>query len=152
MSEVGFENWCLSPRPWLWKNWGEAQLKVRARLTDWRNEQHKRSFKTTRTETIVIGIPTKNNNFRYSLIEYSNTNNNISRILLASSLINVSKNVVLKRFINVRYKMTVIKKGKVLATNAPVTNINSSVPPFFKKKRAGWEWSKRTLLLDKRAL
>ena len=65
----------------------------------------------------------------YGLIEYPSelnigSDNSFKEVPVASSLVDLSRNVSLVRVVNVGDKARVIKDGEVLATCAPVTCIN----------------------------
>ena len=76
-----------------------------------------------RTETIISEIINEDS-FRYGFIEYRNNNNSFKGILLASLLVDLLRNVIPVRVVNVNDKARVIKEGEVLAICAPVTCIN----------------------------
>ncbi|GFT67263.1 retrovirus-related Pol polyprotein from transposon 412 [Nephila pilipes] len=78
----------------------------------------------SQTETIVSGTLTEDNNFHYRLIEYPDTNNSNRGVLVASSLVDLSRNVIPVSVANIRDKAKVIKEAEVLATCTPVTSIN----------------------------
>ena len=50
----------------------------------------------------------------------------IKRVLMVSSFVDLSRNVIAMRVINVGDKVRTIKEGKVLATYIPVTCINQN--------------------------
>ncbi|GFU38513.1 retroviral aspartyl protease family protein [Nephila pilipes] len=77
-----------------------------------------------RTETIVSGILTKDNNFHYGLIEYPDTDNSIILVLVASSFVDISRNVIPVRMANISDRAKVTKEGEVLVTCTPMTCIN----------------------------
>ena len=80
-----------------------------------------------RTETIIPGIANGDNNFCCGLIDYRSTDNNFIGVLVASSLVDVSRNVIPVRVINMSDKARVIKEGEMLAACAPVTCINRNL-------------------------
>ena len=68
-------------------------------------------------QTIVPRIVNEDN-FCYGLIEYPSADNNFKRVLVASSLVDLSRNVIPVRIVNVGDKAKVIMEGEVLATSA----------------------------------
>ena len=63
----------------------------------------------SRTETVVPGIVNEDNNFCYSLIEYPCTENSFKGVLVVSSFVDLSRNVIPMRIINVDDKARFIK-------------------------------------------
>ena len=80
-----------------------------------------------RTEMIVPGIVNEDNNSLYRLTEYPRTDYSFKGVLMTSSLLNLSRNVIPVRVVNVGEKARVIKEGEVLAACAPVTCINQNL-------------------------
>ena len=72
-----------------------------------------------RTETIIPRVVNKENNFCYGLT----ADNNFKGVLVVSSLVNLLRNVIMMRAVNVGDKVSYEGK-EVLVICAPVTSIN----------------------------
>ena len=65
-----------------------------------------------RTETILPENANEDYNFRYELIEYPSTDNSLKGVLVASSLVDFSRNMIPVRVVNVADKAKVLMKTK----------------------------------------
>ena len=74
-----------------------------------------------RNETIVLGIINEDNNFRYGLIQYPSIDESVIRLLMPSSLVDLSRKMKPVRIVNASDNARVIKGAKVSVTCALVT-------------------------------
>ncbi|GFX18207.1 retrovirus-related Pol polyprotein from transposon 412 [Trichonephila clavipes] len=77
-----------------------------------------------RTECIILGLITENRKFRFGLIEYPNPDNSKGGVLIASSVVDLSKSVIPVRVANISDKTRTIQEGEVIAACAPVTCVD----------------------------
>ncbi|GFS37938.1 retroviral aspartyl protease family protein [Nephila pilipes] len=93
----------------------------------WISSKKKKNFKSDFKNNELhsySGVLTDDNNFHYGLIEYPDIDNGIRGVVVASSLVDLSRNVIPVRIANISDKTKVIKEGEVLATYTPVNCIN----------------------------
>ncbi|XP_055932048.1 uncharacterized protein LOC129962327 [Argiope bruennichi] len=75
-----------------------------------------------RIEMLVRGAAEKSQNFRHGLTEFPDSENFPKGVLVASALVDLSKETVPVRVVNLTGNPKTIRKGDVLATCAPVTS------------------------------
>ncbi|KAF8778878.1 hypothetical protein HNY73_015561 [Argiope bruennichi] len=86
-----------------------------------------------RIEMLVRGAAEKSQNFRHGLTEFPDSENFPKGVLVASALVDLSKETVPVRVVNLTGNPKTIRKGDVLATCAPVTCIQKH-PEIMSKK------------------
>ncbi|GFS49794.1 retrovirus-related Pol polyprotein from transposon 412 [Trichonephila clavipes] len=74
-----------------------------------------------RTKCIIPGLVAENRKFRFGLIDYPDSDNSKEGVLIASSVVNLSKSVIPVRVANISDKTRTIQEGEVIATCTPVT-------------------------------
>ncbi|GFV64238.1 retrovirus-related Pol polyprotein from transposon 412 [Trichonephila clavipes] len=77
-----------------------------------------------RTECIIPGLVAENRKFRFGLIDYPDTDNSKAGVLIASSVVDLSKSVIPVRVANISDKTRTIQEGEVIAACAPVTCVD----------------------------
>ncbi|KAF8770191.1 Retrovirus-related Pol polyprotein like [Argiope bruennichi] len=77
-----------------------------------------------RTECVIPGLVADNRKFRFGLMDYPDTGHARAGVLVASSVVDLSKSVIPVRVANISVKTKIIQKGEVLATCTPVTCID----------------------------
>lgn len=80
----------------------------------------------SKNDTTVSGASREDNYFHYGLIEYPITKDGKRGVLVASSLVDLSRNVIPVRIANISDKAKVMKEGDVLQTCTPVTCITQN--------------------------
>ncbi|GFV41339.1 retrovirus-related Pol polyprotein from transposon 412 [Trichonephila clavipes] len=76
-----------------------------------------------RTECIIPGLVAENRKFRFGLIDYPDPDNSKEGVLIASSVVDLSKSVIPVRVAN-SDKTRTIQEGEVIAACAPVTCVD----------------------------
>ncbi|KAF8795485.1 hypothetical protein HNY73_003329 [Argiope bruennichi] len=76
-----------------------------------------------RTECVIPGLVADNRKFRFGVMDYPDTGRARAGMLVASSVVDLSKSVIKVRVANISYKTKILQKGEVLATCTPVTCI-----------------------------
>ncbi|GFW88271.1 retrovirus-related Pol polyprotein from transposon 412 [Trichonephila clavipes] len=79
---------------------------------------------SSRTECIIPGSVAENRKFRFGLIDYPDPDNSKRGVLIASSVVDLSKSVIPVRVANISDKTRTIQEGEVIAACAPVTCVN----------------------------
>ncbi|GFW18443.1 retrovirus-related Pol polyprotein from transposon 412 [Trichonephila clavipes] len=77
-----------------------------------------------RTECIIPGLVAENRKFRFGLIDYPDPDNSKGGVLIASSVVDLSKSVIPVRVANISDKTRIIQEGEVIAACAPVTCVD----------------------------
>ncbi|KAF8786417.1 hypothetical protein HNY73_008137 [Argiope bruennichi] len=77
-----------------------------------------------RTECVIPGLVADNRKFRFGVMDYPDTGRARAGMLVASSVVDLSKSVIPVRVANISDKTKIIQKGEVLATCTPVTCID----------------------------
>ncbi|GFW33660.1 retrovirus-related Pol polyprotein from transposon 412 [Trichonephila clavipes] len=77
-----------------------------------------------RTECIIPGLVAENKKFRSGCIDYPDPDNSKGRVLIASSVVDLSKSVIPVRVANISDKTRTIQEGEVIAACAPVTCVD----------------------------
>ncbi|GFX39636.1 retrovirus-related Pol polyprotein from transposon 412 [Trichonephila clavipes] len=76
-----------------------------------------------RTECIIPGLVAENRKFRFGLIDYPDPDNS-KGVLIASSVVDLSKSVIPVRVANISDRTRTIQEGEVIAACAPVTCVD----------------------------
>ncbi|GFU10388.1 retrovirus-related Pol polyprotein from transposon 412 [Trichonephila clavipes] len=77
-----------------------------------------------RTECIIPGLVAENRKFQFGLIDYPDPDNSNGGVLIASSVVDLSKSVIPVRVANISDKTRTIQEGEVIAACAPVTCVH----------------------------
>ncbi|GFU62527.1 retrovirus-related Pol polyprotein from transposon 17.6 [Trichonephila clavipes] len=77
-----------------------------------------------RTECIMPGLVAENRKFRFGLIDYPDPDNSKGEVLIASSVVDLSKSVIPVRVAIISDKTRTIQEGEVIAACAPVTCVD----------------------------
>ncbi|GFY29134.1 retrovirus-related Pol polyprotein from transposon 412 [Trichonephila clavipes] len=79
---------------------------------------------TPKPECIIPDSVAENRKFRFGLIDYPDPYSSKRGILIASSVVDLSKSVIPVRVANIGDKTRTIQEGEVIAAYAPVTCVN----------------------------
>ncbi|GFU49986.1 retrovirus-related Pol polyprotein from transposon 412, partial [Nephila pilipes] len=79
-----------------------------------------------RQELILKGYTDQENNFRLGVLEFPDFENFPKGVLIASTLVDITKEAIPVRCANVSDKPKIVKKGEVLVTCTPVTCVERS--------------------------
>ncbi|GFX02679.1 retrovirus-related Pol polyprotein from transposon 412 [Trichonephila clavipes] len=85
---------------------------------------HGKANITLRTECIIPALVVENRKFRFGLIDYPDQDNSKGGVLIASSVVHLSKSVIPVRVANISDKTRTIQEGEVIAACAPVTCVD----------------------------
>ncbi|GFS65084.1 hypothetical protein TNCV_1635831 [Trichonephila clavipes] len=77
-----------------------------------------------RTECIIPGLVAVNRKFRFAVIDYPDPGSLKARVLIASSVVDLSNSVIPVRIANISNKTRIIQEGEVIAACAPVTYVD----------------------------
>ncbi|GFV31363.1 hypothetical protein TNCV_3819651 [Trichonephila clavipes] len=77
-----------------------------------------------RTECLISALVAENKKFRFGLIDYPDLDNSKGGVLIASSVVDLSKSVMTVRVANISDKTRTIQEGEVIATCDPVTCVD----------------------------
>ncbi|GFV80025.1 retrovirus-related Pol polyprotein from transposon 412 [Trichonephila clavipes] len=76
------------------------------------------------TECIIPGLVAENRKFRFGLIDYPDPDNSKGGVLIALSIVDLSKSVLPVRVANISDRKRTIQEGEVIAACAPVTCVD----------------------------
>ncbi|GFX73298.1 retrovirus-related Pol polyprotein from transposon 412 [Trichonephila clavipes] len=81
---------------------------------------HGKANITLRIECIIPGLVAENRKFRFGLNDYPDPDSLKAGVLIASSVVDLSKSVIPVRVANISDKTRTIQEGEVIAACAPV--------------------------------
>ncbi|GFT72103.1 retrovirus-related Pol polyprotein from transposon opus [Trichonephila clavipes] len=93
-------------------------------VTNDKVQVHGKANVTLRTESIIAGLVAENRKYRFGLIDYPDPDNSKEGVLIASSVVDLSKSVIPVRVANISDKTRLIQEGELIAACAPVASVD----------------------------